>query len=1075
MMKSKNILIFIFLFFAVNLANAQTIIRGVITDASTGEVLIGATVVQIDKSNRYINGTITDVSGNYSIKISGENPTLGFSYIGYEFMTIEAGSRKEINIELVSQTSELEEVVVTAERSNPGDGLSNIAVRDLATSVAAVDMSELSEMPVSSVAEALQGRISGVDISFNSGDPGAGMSIKIRGNTSLNGNSQPLIILDGVPYETSIGTDFNFQSADVADFGSLVDLSPSDIKSIQILKDAASTAVWGSKAANGVIVITTKRGVTRKTQFNLDYRGSYVFEPEPLPMLNGDQYVRLVLDSRFNRNPAYTSIPAEFQNNPSSPDYYNFNNNTDWVRAVTRNGSTNDLNFSVSGGGDKARYRASVGYYDQVGSTIGTGLQRVSTRLNLDYKISNRLKLTSDFSYTNSDKDQNYYDGESWASDRQVRALAYRKAPHMSIYEYDPDGNLTGNYFSPETSDQGSGLNYLNPVALAMDGIKRDVKDRVLTNFQLEFSLLAGLKYYANVSFDIANNKNTQLLPQSATGVSMGNTSLNRAKATEDFQNIIQTFNKLIYTPDLGNNHELMLLGMFSTYDKFSSQMGLISAGMPSYSLYDPSNIGIEDAASSAQSRIRTLSYLFNTHYVFKDKYILGGGIRVDGDSRFGPNNRYGYFPSLSAAWRISSESFMSSYEWLSDFKIRTSYGVNGYSTQGSYQYLAKYQSSGGYLDMNGIRLSNVQLNNLKWETTTQVDYGFDLSLFNYRLTVNFDVYDKYTKDIIFNSLSIPSTSGFSSMTSNWGEMRNKGWEFNLSSNILKRENFDFNFDFNISQNQNIIERIPENYSNEIYSVSNGEYARRILEGYPIGAFYGYQMEGTGVYSSRDDLIAYDEEGKIILNPSTGEPLPPLISGNGVNPGDAHYKDINYDGKINELDIVYLGNANPDVYGGFGLNFRYKRVTFSSYYNYKIGQDVINETRMYSENMYSRDNQSTAVLRRWRKEGDVTDIPRALYAQGYNWLGSDRFVEDASFLRMRTLTLAYQVRSEALKEKGISQLKTYITGYNLFTLTNYTGQDPEVGFSGSDPFAVGKDRSKTPPPVNITVGISLLF
>ena len=797
-MKRKNIVLLILLLFGAGIANAQTIIRGVITDSNSGEPLIGATVVQIDKSNRFINGTITDVSGNYSIKVAGENPTIGFSYIGYEFITLEAGDRTELNVQLISQTSELEEVVVTAERTNSGDGLSNIAVRDLATSVSTVDMSELGDMPVSSVAEALQGRISGVDISFNSGDPGAGMSIKIRGNTSLNGNSQPLIILDGVPYETSIGTDFNFQSADVADFGSLVDLSPSDIKSIQILKDAASTAVWGSKAANGVIVITTKRGVTRKTQFNLDYRGSYVFEPDPLPMLNGDQYVRLILDSRFNRNPTYTSIPAEFLNEPGSPNYYNFNRNTDWVKAVTQNGSTNDLNFSVSGGGDKARYRASVSYFDQIGSTISTGLQRVSTRLNLDYKISDRLKLTSDFSYTNSDKNQNYYDGEDWASDRTVRALAFRKAPHMSIYEYDPDGNLTGNYFSPEISDQGSGLTYLNPVALAMDGIKRDVKDRVLTNFQMEFSLLPGLKYYANVSFDIANNKNTQLLPQSATGVSMGNSSLNRAKATEDFQNIIQTFNKLIYTPDLGNDHELMLLGMFSSYDKYSSQMGLITAGMPSYALYDPSNTGINDAASSAQSRIRTLSYLFNAHYVFKDRYIIGGGMRIDGDSRFGPNNRFGYFPSLSAAWRLSSENFMSSFEWLSDLKIRTSYGVNGYSTQGSYQYLAKYQSSGGYMDVNGIRLSNVQLNNLKWETTTQIDYGVDMSMFNYRLTFNFDFYDKYTKDIIFNSLSIPSTSGFSSMTSNWGEMRNKGWEFNTSANIINRDNFDFNFDFNI-------------------------------------------------------------------------------------------------------------------------------------------------------------------------------------------------------------------------------------------------------------------------------------
>ncbi len=1054
--------------------NAQTLIRGTVTDSISGESLIGATIVQIDEANRFINGTVADVNGNYTIQVKGENPKLGFSYIGYLSKTIETGERSEIDVMLSAETKQLQEVTVVAERTNPGDGLSNIAIRDLATSVSSIEMSQLDEIPASSVAEALQGRLSGVDISFNSGDPGAGMSIKIRGNTSLNGNSRPLIILDGVPYETSIGADFNFQNADVADFGSLVDLSPADIKSIQVLKDAASTAVWGSKAANGVIVITTKRGTSRKTQFNFDYRSSFVIEPEPLPTLSGDQYVRLILDSKFNRNPrAVNAIPQEYQNDPSWTDYYNYNKNTNWVEAVNQNGAKHDLSFAVSGGGNKARYRASVGYLGQKGTTISTGLRRVSTRLNLDYNISDRLKLISDFSYTNSNKDQNYYDNEWWARNNQVRAMAYRKAPHMSIYEYDPAGNLTGNYFSPERSEQGYSSTYTNPVALAMDGIKNDVKDRVLTNFQLDFKLLEGLTYSANISFDISNNRNIRLLPQSATGVQIGNSSLNKVQNKEDNQNLIQTFNKLIYQPELKGGHELMLLGMFSTYDKYASQMSLGAGGMPSFFLYEPSNPGIAESATSGKSRIRTLSYLFNAHYVFNDRYILGGGVRIDGDSRFGSNNRYGYFPSMSAAWRISSESFMSSFNWLSDLKLRASYGINGFSTQGSYQYLAKYESSGGYMDLNGIRLSNVQLNNLKWETTTQVDYGFDLSMFSYRFTVNFDMYDKYTRDIIFDNLSVPTTSGFSNMTSNWGEMRNKGWEVNTNIKIIQTENWGLNFDFNLARNQNIIEKIPDNYSNEVFAVDNGEYARRILEGDPIGAFYGFRY--LGVYSTPDDVVSYDKNGDIIVNPVTGEPLPVVIRSSGIGAGDAIYEDINFDGKINELDIVYLGNANPDLFGGFGLLIRYKEFALSSYYTYKFGQDVINETRMRTENMYTMDNQSTAVLRRWRKIGDETDIPRALYAQGYNWLGSDRFVEDATFLRMRTLTLAYQIRSEALKERGISGLKAYITGYNLLTLTRYTGQDPEVGFTGNDPFAVGKDRSMTPPPVEVTLGISLVF
>jgi TonB-linked SusC/RagA family outer membrane protein len=1050
------------------------IIRGSVVDSTNGDPLIGATIVEIDENNRFLNGTVADVNGNFNLKVSSDEVKLGFSYIGYRTKEMVCNTSVPVRIALSPQTQVMEEVRVVAERTNAGDGLTNIAVRDLATSVSTIEMNELDELPTSSVAEALQGRISGVDITSTSGDPGAGMSIKIRGNTSLNGNSRPLIVLDGVPYETTIGTDFNFLSADVADYGSLVDISPADIRSIQILKDAASTAVWGSKGANGVVVINTKRGRAKQTQFSLDYRTSLVFEPKSLPMLNGDQYVRLMLDERFNRNPVgITDIPIEYLDDPSFVDYYNYNRNTDWVDAVTRNGYTNDLNFAVAGGGDKARYRASVGYYNQLGTMISTSLKRITTRLNLDYTISNKLKLSSDFSYTNSFTDQNYFDGDWNNRDRQVRALAYRKAPHMSIYEYDQDGNPTGNYFSPEQSEQGTGDDYPNPVALAMDGINNNLRNRILTNFLLQYELLPGLRWSGNVSFDINSKTTSQLYPQSATGVQMGNTDLNKTRSWEDLQNVIQTFNKLIYTPKLGDKHDLMLMGMFSTYDRSAYEMGLSTAGIPSYNLSGPSNQGINDQATSGRSRIRTLSYLASAHYILLDRYILDAGIRVDGDSRFGPNHKYGNFPSLSAAWRISSESFMSGFTWLSDLKFRTSYGVNGYATQGSYAYLAKYESATGYIGMNGIQLANIELNNLKWETTTQVNYGADLSLFAYRVTVNFDYYDKLTRDIIFNNLEIPSTSGFSSMTGNWGAITNRGWELNVNANPVKKSEFLVNVSFNISRNRNIIEEIPDNYSSETVSVENGEYARRIQVGDPIGTFYGFRY--LGVFSTPEDAVAYDAEGNVIINPETGDPLPYLINGTAAKAGDAIYDDINHDGNIDELDIVYLGDANPVFFGGFGIIVVYRKLTLNTYFNYKLGQDVINETRMYTENMYTSDNQSTAVLRRWRKNGDVTDIPRAVYKQNRNWLGSDRFVEDASFLRMKSLTLSYNFTSGWTKKIGLQSLKGFITAYNILTLTDYTGQDPEVGFNGTDPFAVGRDRSRTPPPVSITAGLNMIF
>jgi TonB-linked SusC/RagA family outer membrane protein len=1054
--------------------NAQTIVRGKVTDASNGKSLPGATVGEIDKNNRFITGTITDVDGRYSLEISNPEGRLNFSFMGYQTKIVEINGRSRINVELKPETKKIDQVEVVADKTSAGDGVKNIAVRDLSTSVETIEMKELDGLPTSSVADALQGQVSGVEISSTSGDPGAGMSIKIRGTTSLSANSQPLIVVDGVPYETSIGTDFNFQNADVADYGSLVDISPADIKSIQILKDAASTAVWGSRGANGVIVIKTKRGARRSMQFNLDYRNSYVFEPEPLPMLNGDQYVRLMLDEKFNRNPVgIYQVPVEYQNDPSYGEYHNYNNNTNWVDRVSRNGMTNNVNFAVSGGGEKARYRASVGYYNQKGTTIGTALQRMTARLNLDYNISDRLRFSVNFAYTNSLKDRNYYDGEWWNRDKQVRPLAYAKAPHMAVYEHNASGEKTGSFFNPELSQQGYGSEYPNPVALARDGINNDRKNRVLNTFKVKYDLVEGLTYHGNISFDITNNRNREFLPQTATGVPFGNTEMNRSQNKEDIQNIIQSFNKLLYEPDLGNKHELTMLGMFSTYDKYFSQMRASTGGIPSQYMPDPINDGISPNLQSYQGRVRTVSYLVNGHYIYDDRYIFSGGVRVDGDSRFGPNNRYGTFPSLSAGWRISSEPFMESLDWLNNLKLRVSYGENGASNLNSYAYLGKYQSATGYLGNGGIELGNVQLNNLKWETTRQTNLGLDVNLFNRRLSASFNYYDKLTSDIIFSNLEIPSTSGFASLTRNWGSMSNKGWELNIQTTPYKQGNWRVDFDMNFARNRNIIEEIPENYATERFAVENGEFAQRIQEGHPIGTFYGFNY--LGVFSTPEDVVAHDAKGNVIIDPETNEPLGYRVNGDYVSAGDAIYEDINHDGNINELDLVYLGDANPDFFGGFGASVYFKNFYVRSYFYYKVGQDLINETRMYSENMYTTDNQSTAVLRRWRSNGDQTDIPRAVYQQSYNWLGSSRFVEDASFLRCKSVSIGGELDGSFVKKFGVKKMEVYLTAYNIFTLTNYTGQDPEVGFNGTDPFALGRDRSQTPPPVSMTFGVNMTF
>ena len=1077
--KYKTILTILALLIPGINAFAQVIVRGTVKDQNDNSPMPGVYVTEVDNNNRFIGGTVTDADGQFALEVTSGNAALNISFIGYKPQVIPLNGRTSLELVLEEDVRQLETVVVIGSPVNAGDGINNVPIRDLASSVSTIQMKTLEEIPTASLTQALQGRIAGVNITSSSGDPGSGFQINIRGASSLNGNNRPLVVLNGVPYETTIGTDFNFGTADVADYGSLVDISPADIESIQILKDAAAAAIWGSRAANGVVVITTKRGEKGPTKFIVDHRTSYVFQPEALPMLNGQEYVRLMLDARFNSSTGSfigkTFTPEEYAYDESFSGFHNFSQDTDWVDAVTQSGYTNDMNFSVEGGGQKTRYRTSVGFYDQRGTTKGTGLTRLTSRFNLDYDISDKMRFTTDFSYTHANREANFFDGEWWNRDRQVIAMAYRKAPNMAINEFDSEGNLTGNFFSPNQTIQGDGATFYNPVALIDDGFNNFVKDRIITNFRLEYKLVKGLTYFGNVTFDISSEKNERFFPQSADGAPWNAINLNRASEKETGQVVIQTFNRLLYEPGLGDDHRLSLAGQVSTYDKRSQFLRTQRANFPSQNITDASALGAQSRAESRLTEIRTFSYIFSSNYVWKDKYIIGGGIRIDGDSRFGERNRWGYFPNVSLGWRLSSENFMSDINFLNEMKLRGSFGVNGSPPdRGAYPFFGTYSPGGSYLDLPSVVPGSIQLNNLKWETTTQYNAGTDISLFDYKVNLTIDYYDKLTEDIIFYNLGIPSTSGFSSIARNLGAVRNRGWEFNVNATVYQRNDLNVNFNFNIARNQNLVEEIPGNLATESYGGGPGEYALQIEEGKPIGSFFGFRY--LGVYARDEDAIAADAEGNPILG-LDGQPLAMTIFGRSLEGGDAIYEDINKDGNIDELDIVYLGDANADYYGGFGPTVQYKNWTVDVFFNYNVGNDIINETRINNENMNSTDNQSSATLRRWRRQGDVTDIPRAIFGSGgdKNVLGSDRFVEDGSFLRLQTVTLSYNFKPELLQRFKVSQMRAYVTGFNLYTFTNYTGQDPEVGFTGNDFFSVGRDRSRTPPPVSITAGVSINF
>lgn len=1059
---------------------AGVVVKGKVTDKKTKKAVSGASVSEMDADGRIIKGAATDIEGNYVLKVTNTKNEISVSSIGYVTTAQRIGGRTTINFSLEDGAgSSMDEVVViNAKRSN--NGLLPIPEKNLTTAVSRVSAKDLEEMQAVSIDQALQGRMSGVDITASSGDPGAAMNIRIRGVSSINSVGNPLIVVDGMPYETEIPGDFNFGAADEQGYAQLLNISPADILEITALKDAAATAVWGSRAANGVLVITTKRGSRGKPSITYTFKGSTSILPKPIPMLNGDQYSTLIPEGFMNRigSTLNSQTVREFNYDPNDPYwYYNYSNNTNWVDEISRQGYLMDNTISMNGGGAKAKYFASVGYFGQTGTTLGTSLNRINTRINLDYDISEKIKIFTSFAYTHTNQNRNYLSSNEGA----IRNVAYLKMPNMSVFEYDEFGNLTPNYLSPAANVQGQYSRIYNPVAMAQEAKFSVLGERIVPRFQLDYQIIRGtLRATFDVQFDINNTKNKSFLPQIATGRPNTETVVNRA-----YDGDIDIFNvgtkaQLLYTPTLKNlNHHLISSLTFLTSDYKAVNQEIITSNTASSLLVDPSipsrTQNEELRAVSVVNQSRNIGAVAMMQYDFREKYIISASVRGDGNSRFGPSYRYGLFPSISARWRVSDEKFLKNFKKLDDLSFRVSYGQSGRAPRFDYTFYNKYATfNWGYLGQSGVFPSSMELKNLRWETLVGTNVGANISMFRGRLRADVDLYRNRTKDMLFEGLQISSFTGYNNVDMNVGTMDNLGWEVAVWTQPYKTKDLTIGFDFNFSQNQNIIREISEFYPASRGDVArNGEYLRLLQVDNPFGSFYGYRY--NGVYKDQASTIANGSDGKPIVGPN-GQPVYMRFNYPSVDyifqPGDAMYEDINKDGNINYMDVVYLGNSNPKFTGGFGPSATWKnRLKISAFFNFRFDYDIVNGTKMTTTSMSGFDNQSTAVLRRWRKEGDITDIPRALIAGGYNWLGSDRYVEDASFLRFRTMTVRYTFQPAVLKKMKMKTLSAYVTGENLFTLTKYNGQDPEVNTRGADPFRVAIDYTMTPPSRTITIGL----
>jgi len=1080
-----KLLIMVIALMAVQTALAQSVMTGTVKDSTNGDPLTGANVYIVNSDNRTLGGSVVDLNGEYKLQIPNrKNLSISISYVGYKSKTMKYTGQKVLNMVLIDATT-FADVVITAkkiEKNSLGQ-----TPKELVSATQKLSMEGLESAMVANVTEALQGAMANVDI-LTGADPGAGSSIRIRGTSSLSASSEPLFVVDGVPLPVDVSSDFSFATANSEDYGQLLNISPSDIASIEVLKDAAATAIWGSKGSNGVLLITTKKGSKGKLTFNYSSKYEYKKEGSSIPMLNANQYVSMVQDAIWNSindigqgSSESNTLMALLYNtkeigfDPSWTNFKEYNQDVNWLDLITQTGMSLDNNLSISGGGDKADYRLSLGHLTEEGTTIGTKYQRFSTSFNMQYKFSNKLDISTNYNFTRGVKDANYSD--SYIDGSKVRGQALTKMPNMSPYTIGADGRPTSEYFTPFSYFQGSyasGKIY-NPVALVNGNENQTTAITSRMIFNLHYNFFRGLDYFGVVGFDSRTNKTTKFLPQSVSGESYINKYVNIGSDGGSDNLFLTTENRLVLNKPLAENHNILISAIWQTTDQTNSSYFSSTNGNPSMGIFDPIAGSNTKNATGGSGRVisRNVGGVLNALYTLNEKYLFNAGYRMEANSSLATNKRWGGFPTLGVAWQLGDEEFIQRLNIISLAKIRANWGKSGNSPEGSAPYVGTFSAiTNGYGEMVAIQPVKIQLENLTYETITQTNLGIDVGFFDNRLNFTVDMYEKMTTNMLQKDVKLPTSTGFAEVKYyNSGKMSNQGLEFRTDIDILRSKKWKFAVNFNISQNKNEILELPENKQNENYSFGNKNYAYKFVVGDPLGSFYGYKS--LGLYQNTSDTYARDINGNII-NDINGSPV---VMKNGtvkVYPGDAKYQDVNGDGVIDKFDIVYIGNFNPILTGGFGFTANYKGLGLVASFHGRAGQKVINQARMNNEYMYGKDNQSASVLGRWRAEGDDTDIPRALYGRGYNSLGSDRFVEDASFLRMKTLTIKYDLPRDITKKLGVQKLQIYFTGYDLLTFTNYTGQDPEINLSreqGLYPAYI--DNAATPKPLRLSAGFNL--
>ena len=1054
-MRQKVTLMLLAILFSFGL-QAQTggQVTGKVIDAM-GE-LPGVSVVIKGTSN----GTITDLNGQFTLPNVKSSDVLVFSFIGYKTQEITVGNQKSLSVKMEEDTQTLDEVVVV--------GYQEVRKGDLTGSVAKANMKDLLSAPVASFDQALGGRIAGVNVSSGEGMPGSTMNITIRGNNSLTQDNTPLYIIDGFPVE---------------DPAQAAALNPNDIESTNILKDASATAIYGSRGANGVVVITTKQGKIGKPQISYDGSFGVSQVTKTLDMMSGYEFVKLQNEIEPTRTAERYFM--DYNGKQWTLDDYRNVPEADWQDAIFRTAWSHNHNVRLTGGTEGVRYNASLSYYNQDGILLETGYERLQARMNTTVKHEKlTMNLNANFSRSIQNGSSPSSSSYSGMNNLFYSVWGYRPVAY-------PNGtleDLRNELIDPGTADDANDYRF-NPILDLENAYRKNYTNNLQLNGYVQYEFLPGLKLkvtggwtYDNRHNDIFNNSKTRYGgPRSTMGV---NAEVRRSERLTWLNE-----NLLTYQKNWKNRHSLSaMLGTtlqnsdyefyaYSTRDIPNESLGM--AGMSQ---------GTINTTDSSKSSWAMFSYFGNANYNYKSKYYATFSFRADGSSKFSKKNRYGYFPSASLAWSFTEESFMEQYKkWLSSGKLRLSWGLTGNNRIGEYDRYALLDMIRSHREtanipntvypfdnvIESVGVAPISLPNedLKWETTEQWNLGLDLGFFNERIGFTMDIYRKTTRDLLLNA-TLPYTSGYVTAMKNIGKVRNQGIELTLNTVNIDKKDFKWSTNFNIAFNKNEVLELTEGQTALLSTAqfdqnynSQPNYIAKV--GYPMGMMYGYIYEGTYKY---DD---FDKSGNTYT--LKGD-VPHYSSEANTQPGMPKYKDLNGDGIINGDDRTMIGRGTPIHTGGFTNNFEYKGFDLNIFFQWSYGNDVINANRLFFESGFQKKrelNQFASYANRWTPENPNSDIPAATNSAS-NLVISSRIVEDASFLRLKSVTLGYNIPQTFLSKYKISNARVYVAAQNLWTWTGYSGYDPEVSIRDSA-LTPGLDYSSYPRALNISFGINLGF